>query len=829
MRIEAGRAAGHPMFSLLALGAIVPAQAGQPYVTELVVTTGASVPGLGTLAQIGTGVTIDCRGDIGFVGRTGAPSPTTAEAVLVASPGGAVTVRYGAGGRTFSDLVEFSALGNLHYWYWLQPTSTTLPCFPFPVGTNVTVAQARAPDGSAVPGTGFGGWYCTLPGGTGVAQVPGIVAITSRITANNFDEAVFTGLPLSGSTVLIKPYQSGGGVAFHQVLAANGPLYPRLSDAGTTVVRWGNTATSPIFLLAPDLLNATVLASTATGFGALGEKPDISDNGDFVVFAGNRGAGDGVYVGYRTDGGQPVVAPVAGDGADAFTAIDRDQRVCVREIQSERVQQPTDPNASVPRRSLLSVCFVGTKGGVQGVWVVDVLASRTDANLFVRKGEPHLVAAVGGIVGGKTISSLTLSDSLNPCSSVACRASFSDGTAGVLRAARRAAPTMPRQVRIHANRVFGGGLPAPLWTVANVAEVVARAGTLLAPAGIELVLTGIHDVTDPLAGAFLFDFDTSILQAAELAIRSSPAQYGWQPDAINVYLVNSIDGPVTAATLGVASFPLRNGTGGESLEVVFVRPGYQPFHTPAAIDESAETLAHELGHYLGLFHTHATSTGIEVPPTAVPAATYAAINGCRAGDLLADTPPDPNDQSTLATWYGVGGPAYATVFTNLMSYYPNATTVTPGQVARANQTLDLLRAGVLVDPSSPAGTQTLGSGCSSTGPAPVLMAGPPRIGRELDVWLTGAPSLRQGTLYFSLPPPSPTVLGPGCTVYLDLGGVLPLASVLTDASGGWTGTVLALPPVPGLIGVVVNLQALVAGLTPGAFEISSGLALTIGT
>jgi hypothetical protein len=64
------------------------------------------------------------------------------------------------------------------------------------------------------------------------------------------------------------------------------PLAPLIADTAYTVVRAGNTNTSPIVLYSPNLKTPTTIADT-TQFSALGESPGISRDGLIVVFAGD--------------------------------------------------------------------------------------------------------------------------------------------------------------------------------------------------------------------------------------------------------------------------------------------------------------------------------------------------------------------------------------------------------------------------------------------------------------------------------------------------------------------------------------------------------------
>lgn len=68
--------------------------------------------------------------------------------------------------------------------------------------------------------------------------------------------------------------------------------------------------------------------------------------------------------------------------------------------------------------------------------------------------------------------------------------------------------------------------------------------------------------------------------------------------------------------------------------------------------------AHEIGHCLNLFHTHETKFGVEDPD-----------NCSNTGDLLCDTPPDPNlrDMVNGSCLY-IGGGSYNPDTKNIMSY-----------------------------------------------------------------------------------------------------------------------------------------------------------------
>jgi hypothetical protein len=98
--------------------------------------------------------------------------------------------------------------------------------------------------------------------------------------------------------------------------------------------------------------------------------------------------------------------------------------------------------------------------------------------------------------------------------------------------------------------------------------------------------------------------------------------------------------------------------------------------------DNQSTMVHELGHYFGLYHTHETALGAEN-------VTRDNSNGCwdcqDDGDLLCDTPADPNLTSTAnnapnCAYTGSGtdgcGVAYNPSIFNIMSYADKACRIT---------------------------------------------------------------------------------------------------------------------------------------------------------
>lgn len=110
------------------------------------------------------------------------------------------------------------------------------------------------------------------------------------------------------------------------------------------------------------------------------------------------------------------------------------------------------------------------------------------------------------------------------------------------------------------------------------------------------------------------------------------------------------------------------------------------------------TFSHEVGHYFDLYHTHETALGLECPDGS---------NCTVAGDLLCDTPADPNlsGQVDFSCEYtgddeACGGQPYVPDPTNVMSYSTEdcRTVFTLEQAERALATLVNLRPALIDRP-----------------------------------------------------------------------------------------------------------------------------------
>ena len=140
------------------------------------------------------------------------------------------------------------------------------------------------------------------------------------------------------------------------------------------------------------------------------------------------------------------------------------------------------------------------------------------------------------------------------------------------------------------------------------------------------------------------------------------------PNTINIFYVDDIgDAELSIAACGISTFPFASSA---PTRFIIMRKN---------CSTNGSTLAHEIGHFFGLLHTHETFRGVELVDGS---------NCADAGDLICDTPADPNLSFT-----GVSGCSYQENFTdpsgnfyspdpsNIMSYAPSncRRSFTPGQ------------------------------------------------------------------------------------------------------------------------------------------------------
>ena len=130
--------------------------------------------------------------------------------------------------------------------------------------------------------------------------------------------------------------------------------------------------------------------------------------------------------------------------------------------------------------------------------------------------------------------------------------------------------------------------------------------------------TGITRTVSPLTDVFFFSEDDTLKNL----VRWDPKKY------INIWVVKSITLPGGTEYAGYATLPYSHGYSNDGIVMSATIMG----HPVTAVNT---TLSHEMGHYLGLYHTFEGGCTNE----------YCELQG----DLVCDTPPD---QSTFSTCFG---------------------------------------------------------------------------------------------------------------------------------------------------------------------------------
>jgi hypothetical protein len=123
---------------------------------------------------------------------------------------------------------------------------------------------------------------------------------------------------------------------------------------------------------------------------------------------------------------------------------------------------------------------------------------------------------------------------------------------------------------------------------------------------------------------------------------------------------------------------------------------------------------------------------------------------------------------------------------------------------------------------------SVGSGCGSPGPTPVLSTTNPVLGTNTILTVSNAKPDCSGLVVASYGTASPSPLGSGCTAWVDLASCFVVNAFTTNGAGTWAVT-MALPPNPGLGGTDVAIQAVVlTGSPPLGFDLSNGLSAQLG-
>ncbi len=305
-----------------------------------------------------------------------------------------------------------------------------------------------------------------------------------------------------------------GGVYNEEVLPT--PVRPMISDddiVGGVVVRFGNTASSPILLYKKDLSSFDTIANVSMGFTNLGQSPGISDDGQVVTFYGDLSAagaitlglkpGAGIFASVNTTNGRQIqrIAGVSGNGfldpgetftdtngngnLDAgediglFASFGKDSRVGTNYnllFTDKNKNEKLDSDEG--GKGLGTITYLALdQAGNEGLYTSTLSTSVSNevvGGISLKAGDPNLVAKVGDTIPGMdgTIQNLEIYDPINQAGQIALWASFSDGKSAVL----RADPPAPKVVNIathgFGNDVFSNFLD-PWFTLGKKLEGLA--------------------------------------------------------------------------------------------------------------------------------------------------------------------------------------------------------------------------------------------------------------------------------------------------------------------------------------------------------------------
>lgn len=223
------------------------------------------------------------------------------------------------------------------------------------------------------------------------------------------------------------------------------PLRPMIADDGRVVVRAGAASSSPIRLYNHGLTTFETIAQVdAIGFSALGQSPDVSDDGRIVVFYGDhRTLGAGVFA--SLDVGTPPrrLVKIAGREVEELDQGGNDDGVC----DGGEICQPGelgfdltgnalhfasfDPDARVGVTHValgaagladdtFVVSFLATPNGggsspsvfaaTRGLWTIRVDMKQVGAAIIEKPSMPQPVVQAGDRLGSRSVVSVQVYD-----------------------------------------------------------------------------------------------------------------------------------------------------------------------------------------------------------------------------------------------------------------------------------------------------------------------------------------------------------------------------------------------------------------------------------
>ncbi len=248
-------------------------------------------------------------------------------------------------------------------------------------------------------------------------------------TLNNHGQMAFVALRGSNA-LLVTPaeddYHTSG-------IGTGAPGVPVLADTGDILIQAPNAPSGAILLFNYDLTESTVVVSTELGFGTLGRRPNISDNGNVIAFYGDlkddgiehtitRGLkkGPGLFAYLRNERRMFRLSGICGDKILAPGEFWNDNQSpdCRDGKFNEGIEDDLGPISNyypdlpIAVNDLGSVAFLAAN--LDGKKALYSSTINHDANAFP-VSDPYCVIAVGESITGLpgTVTDLAIADGLN--------------------------------------------------------------------------------------------------------------------------------------------------------------------------------------------------------------------------------------------------------------------------------------------------------------------------------------------------------------------------------------------------------------------------------